>query len=116
MRSSAAFANRSAALALRALAISPLRCASRPASSSKVSKTPYIPGAIFTPYQFTVLGSALLITAPCFRNASTSASLPGFAFNITQIASFAIPRFLLVGNKPHCHYDAGAAEYLYGRG
>src|SRR5665213_565058 len=96
IRSSLAFANSSEAFAMSALAISPCKCASRPVSSSKVSKTPYIPGAILTPYQFIVMGSSWLIVAPCFRKASTAASLPGFAFNITQIAFVAIAKLLRI--------------------
>src|ERR1700761_8203147 len=58
------FEKSSGACAIRALAISPLMCASRPASSSKVSKTPYIPGAILRPYHVTVFGSLWLMVAP----------------------------------------------------
>src|SRR5581483_481634 len=68
MRRSLALAKSSGAFAMRALAIWPLRCASRPASSLKVSKTPYIPGAILTPYHVTVPGSSFESVAPCSRN------------------------------------------------
>src|SRR5277367_5680695 len=42
------------------------------------------------PYHVTVPVSALDISAPCLRNASTSPALPGLAFNETYNAYFAI--------------------------
>ena len=72
---------RDAAFAINALAISPFKCALRPPSSSKVSKIPYDPSSSLIAYQVVVPRSFLAISAPCFKNASTSASLPGFGLS-----------------------------------
>src|SRR5271156_6755405 len=90
---SGALANSSSALAKSALAISPVRCALRPFSSANVSKIPYFDGPIFSAYQVVVPGSCTASGWADFRNASTSASLPGFASSCAQIAILSIAVF-----------------------
>src|ERR1700685_308328 len=89
-------AKRSSALAKRALAISPVRCAFRPLSSANVSKMPYLPGPILMAYQLIVPGSRSASGCADFRNASTSCSLPGLASSCAQMAN-------LLMNSPPQH-------------
>src|ERR1700757_1679544 len=82
--------NKSCAFPNSAFAISPVKCASRPFSSAKVSKIPNFAPPSFTAYQVTVPGSFSANDCADFKNSATVCSLPGFASTSTQIASFDI--------------------------
>src|SRR5205823_8813799 len=89
-------ARRSAAFSIRACATLPFKCASRPESSAKVSKIPYLDGPILIANHDTVFGSASTNACPACKNFSTSASLPGFASSTTHNAfPFMTSSFLL---------------------
>ena len=86
--------NKSCAFPNSAFAISPVKCASRPFSSAKVSKIP----KFRSPELYRVPRDCphFLLCQGCadFKNSATVCSLPGIASTSTQIASFDINRYL----------------------
>ena len=68
-----------AALAIKAAAIWPFRCAWRPASSAKASNTPNVEGPNFNANQAVVPDSALASGSALARKSASAASWPGLA-------------------------------------
>ncbi len=76
-----------AALAIKAAAIWPFRCAWRPASSAKASNTPNVEGPNFNANQAVVPDSALASGSALARKSASAASWPGLASRRTNRAS-----------------------------
>lgn len=86
-------ASNSEALAIKAAAIGPLRCAMRPSIVSKVSKIPKVEGPICKAYHLIVPGSPWVNGNAYFKNSGTSFSLPGLVSALARIANFSMTVF-----------------------
>lgn len=83
-------ASNSPALAIKACAIGPSRCAFRPSSSGNVSNTPNVDALSCNAYHRIVFGSACASATALSINSLTSFSFPGLASSLANRANFSM--------------------------
>jgi len=96
--------NSSSAFAIRALAISPVRCAPRAASVPNVSNMPNERDPVLKANQLVVPCSASAKGKADLRKSSTSFSFPGFASSFTKIEKLNISLVYECARSEVCRY------------
>jgi hypothetical protein len=106
-------ARSSGAFAISAAATLPERCACRPASSGNASTMPNMVGPIRMANHAVVAGSSSTSGRALRRNASISASLPGFASSFTNNATVTvfIVFSLFISKSRRTHLNTGAKSW-----